>query len=66
VTSLKRDINELKESLQGFYESDESKLTVKELLTSTNNIVLPTMVQNQAIVEISNWVDAREIGRAHV
>jgi hypothetical protein len=52
---------ELTEKLHTFYESDVAKLSVKELLTSTSNIALPTMVQARALLELKNWVDAREL-----
>jgi len=51
----------LTEKLQGFYESDIAKLTVKELLTSTSNVALPTMVQSRALLELANWADLRDI-----
>jgi len=49
------------EKLGGFYDSDVAKKTVKELLTSTSNIALPTLVQARALLEIANWADLREI-----
>jgi hypothetical protein len=50
------------EKLQAFRNSDFGKMTVKELLTSTSNVALPTMVQTRAILELTgNWMDAREI-----
>jgi hypothetical protein len=51
----------LTEKLQTFYESDQSQMTVKELLTSTSNIALPTMVQSRALLELKSWVDARDL-----
>jgi len=52
----------LVEKLQAFRTSDIGKMTVKELLTSTSNIALPTMVQARAILELTgNWIDAREL-----
>jgi hypothetical protein len=53
-------VEELKESLQQFY-SEYGNLTVKELLTGTSNIALPTMVQTRAILELKNWIDLRTI-----
>ncbi len=50
------------EKLTAFRSSDLSKMTVRELLTSTSSIALPTMVQTRAILELTgNWMDAREI-----
>jgi hypothetical protein len=49
------------EKLGGFYDSDVGKKTVKELLTSTSNIALPSLVQARAMLELSNWADLREI-----
>jgi hypothetical protein len=49
------------EKLSGFYDSDVAKKTVKELLTSTSSIALPTMVQARALLELANWSDLREI-----
>lgn len=49
------------EKLGEFYDNDASKKTVKELLTSTSNIALPTMVQARALLELANWADLREI-----
>jgi hypothetical protein len=51
----------LVEKLQTFQESDAGKMTVKELLTSTSNIALPTMVQAAALLALNNWADLREI-----
>ena len=51
----------LVEKLQTFEESDAGKMTVKELLTSTSNIALPTMVQAAALIALNNWADLREI-----
>jgi len=51
----------LVEKLRLFNEADASKLTVKELLTSTSNIALPTTVQARALLELNNWADLREI-----
>ena len=51
----------LVEKLKMFNESDASKLTVKELLTSTSGIALPTTVQARALLELNNWADLREI-----
>ena len=49
------------EKLQTFNESDAAKMTVKELLTSTGSIALPTTVQARALLELNNWSDLREI-----
>jgi hypothetical protein len=51
----------LVEKLRVFNESDAAKLTVKELLTTTSNIALPTTVQARALLELNNWADLREI-----
>jgi hypothetical protein len=47
------------EKLRGFYESEFANMTVKELLTTTSNITLPTMVQARALLELKNWIDMR-------
>jgi len=49
------------ERLKGFYGSEYSKLTVKELTTGSSNIALPTMVQAQALLSLTNWADMREV-----
>lgn len=49
------------ERLSGFYEDEASKKTVKELLTSTSNIALPSLVCDRALLELLNWADLREI-----
>lgn len=49
------------EKLSGFYEDEASKKTVKELLTSTSNVALPSLVQARALLELANWADLREI-----
>lgn len=49
------------EKLHTFNESDAAKMTVKELLTSTSSIALPTTVQARALLELNNWSDLREI-----
>jgi hypothetical protein len=49
------------EKLGGFYDSDVAKKTVKELLTSTSNVALPSLVQARALLELANWADLREI-----
>ena len=51
----------LTEQLHSFYESDYGKMTVKELLTSTSNVALPNLVQSRALLELKNWVDARDL-----
>lgn len=51
----------LLESIDTFNKSEAAKLTVKELLTSTSNIALPTMVQQRALLELTAWVDARTV-----
>jgi hypothetical protein len=51
----------LVEKLRSFNESDAAKMTVKELLTSTSNIALPTTVQARALLELNNWSDLREV-----
>jgi len=54
------NVEELRESLQQYY-SEYGNLTVKELLTGTSNIALPTMVQTRAILVLKNFLDLREI-----
>jgi len=54
-------IDELRESLIQFYAGEYAKMSVKELLTGTSNITLPTMVQTRAILELQNFVDARDL-----
>ena len=50
------------EKMNAFRDTDAGKMTVKELLTSTSAVALPTMVQSQAVLELTgNWVDAREL-----
>jgi hypothetical protein len=51
----------LTEQLHNFYESDYGKMTVKELLTGTSNVALPNLVQSRALLELKNWVDARDL-----
>lgn len=52
-------IEEMKAKLEEFYASEYAHMTVKELLTSTSNITLPTMVQARALLELKNWIDMR-------
>jgi len=54
-------IEEIREKLDRFYQSEYAEMTVKELLTDTSNIALPTMVQTRAILELKNFVDLREV-----
>ncbi len=49
------------QTLEGFRSSREGQMTVKELLTTTSNVALPTMVDTAAILELQNWVDARAV-----
>jgi len=56
-----RQKRELLEKLDGFRESDAAKMTVRELLTGTSNIALPTMVQASVLLSLQNWADLREI-----
>ena len=58
---LKMNRLQMREKLAGFYESDAGKMTVMELLTSTSNVILPTMVQMQALLEWGIWSDLREV-----
>jgi len=51
----------LSEKLRTFNESDTAAMTLKELLSGTSNIALPTMVQARALLELNNWADLREI-----
>ena len=52
---------EIKERLNEFYRSEYADMTVKELLTGTTNISLPTMVQARAMLVLQNFIDLREI-----
>ena len=52
---------ELKEKLNWFYQSEYADMTVKELLTGTSNISLPTLVQARAMLVLQNFIDLREI-----
>ena len=54
-------IEEYRAKLEEFYQSDYAQMTVKELLTGTSNIALPTMVQAKAIIVLNNFIDAREL-----
>lgn len=54
-------IEELKEALQNFYSSEYAAMTVKELLTGTTNVALPTLVQAKAILAMKSFIDAREL-----
>ena len=56
-----RQKRELLEKLDAFRESDAAKMTVKELLTGTSNVALPTMVQASVLLSLQNWSDLREI-----
>jgi len=53
-------IKEADQRLAALYEAYGNQ-TVKELLTTTGNVALPTMVQAKAILEMDNWIDLREI-----
>ena len=53
-------IDVLKEKLDNFYQSEYAHMTVRELLTSTSNLALPTMVQAKAILVLKSFVDMRE------
>ena len=60
-------IEELKEKLEEFYASEYADMTVKELLTSTTNIVLPTLIQAQAVLVMKSKIDLRPLCmRIHV
>lgn len=52
----KEDIPQI---LEGFRNSDLGKTTMRELLTTTSNITIPTMVDARALLELGNFVDAR-------
>jgi len=52
-------LQELREALDAFYASEYAEKTVKELLTTTTNIALPTLVQARSVLELQNWVDLR-------
>ena len=51
---------EMREKLNGFYESDAGKMTMKELLSGTANVILQTMVQKRAPLELGIWIDLKE------
>lgn len=53
-------IEEIKQQLDAFRESDAARMTVKELLTTTSNIALPTMVQARAVLQMLAKNDLRE------
>lgn len=53
-------IKEAEKRLASLYET-YGEMTVKELTTGTSNVALPTMVQARAILEMDNWIDAREL-----
>lgn len=52
-------LQEFREALDAFYASEYAEKTVKELLTTTTNIALPTLVQARVVLELQNWVDLR-------
>jgi hypothetical protein len=54
-------VESYRQQLQEFYSSEYAQMTVKELLTGTTNIVLPTAVQAKAILVLKNFIDAREL-----
>lgn len=49
---------DLNERLETLYE-EYGRMTVKELLTSTNNIALPKMVSTKALMVLNNKLDVR-------
>lgn len=55
------NVKDIRKKLEEFYQSECADMTVKELLTGTSNIVLPTMVQARAILVLKNFLDLREI-----
>jgi len=54
-------IEEIRESLDAFYKSDAAMMTVKELLTSSSNIVLPQAVQAKVLLALKSQIDLRNI-----
>ena len=54
-------IKDIREKLEEFYQSEHAEMTVKELLTSSSNLLLPTMVQARAILVLKSRLDLREI-----
>jgi len=56
-----KTVENYKSQLKEFYQSEYAQMTVKELLTGTSNIALPTMVQAKAIIVLNNFIDAREL-----
>lgn len=59
-SKTKTRLEVIKESYDMFKHSPQAKMTVKELLSTDAGIALPTMVQARAILELKNWIDARE------
>jgi len=58
-----KTIQELKEALDAFRYSETASMTLKELLTGTANIALPTAIQARALLTLQNWVDLRPYAR---
>ena len=54
-------VEELREKLEEFYNSEYADMTVKELLTGTSNVILPTMIQARAILVLKSKLDLRPI-----
>lgn len=50
---------QLKAQIDGFRNTSLGQMTVKELLTTTSNVALPTMVDARALLELQNYVDPR-------
>jgi len=58
---VSESIRRNREKLEQFYSSEFAKMTVKELTTSTSNVSLATLVQSRALLELKNWIDARDV-----
>jgi len=53
-------MEDVREQLSGLLE-EYGSLTVRELLTGTSNLVLPTMIQSKIILDMQSFVDLREV-----
>ena len=58
-SSSKRE--QLSEALNQFYHSDAAQMTVREMLSSTGSVALPSMVQAAALLELGVWTDGRDL-----
>jgi hypothetical protein len=62
----KMKLEEIRERLSEFYNSREGQITVRELLTSSSNIVLPQMVQAKVLFVMKSWTDFRDFALRQV